>query len=61
MPKHRYVAIYGDRRMKRMLQRALRWEVQPYPKRQQVCETTSAEFDYKLGEISNSVPDVVHV
>jgi len=39
--KHRYVGIYGDRRMKRILRRALRWEVLPYPKRQQVCDTTS--------------------
>jgi hypothetical protein len=59
-PKHRYVGIYGDRRMKRLLRRALKWGVLPYPKRQQVCETTSPEFDYKLGEISNSVPDLVH-
>jgi hypothetical protein len=34
-PKHRYVGIYGDRRMKRLLRRALKWEVLPYPKRQQ--------------------------
>jgi hypothetical protein len=40
-PKHRYVAIYGDRRTKRVLRRALRWEVLPYPKRQQACDTTS--------------------
>ena len=33
-PKHRYVGIYGDRRMKRVLQRALQWEVLSYPKRQ---------------------------
>ena len=33
-PKHRYVGIYGDRRMKRLLRRALKWEVLPYPKRQ---------------------------
>ncbi len=39
--KFRYVGIYGDRRMKRILRRALRWEVLPYPKRQQVCDTTS--------------------
>ncbi|MGC2536144.1 MAG: hypothetical protein WA350_05140 [Candidatus Sulfotelmatobacter sp.] len=27
--------------MKQILSRALRWEVLPYPKRQQVCDTTS--------------------
>ena len=32
--KHRFVGIFGDRRMKRMLRRALRWEVLPYPKRE---------------------------
>lgn len=32
-PKHRYVAIYGDRRIKRVLGAALQWEVLPYPKR----------------------------
>jgi hypothetical protein len=31
--KHRYVGIYGDRRIKRTLREALRWEVLPYPKR----------------------------
>ena len=46
-----YVGIYGDRQMKRLLRRALKWEVSSYPKRQQACETTSEEFDYKLGEI----------
>jgi hypothetical protein len=38
--KYRYVGIYGDRRVKRMLRRALKWEVLPYPKRQQVSEVT---------------------
>jgi len=38
--KHRYVGIYGDRRTKRILRRALRWEVVPYPKRQQGSEIT---------------------
>lgn len=33
-PKHRYVGIYGDRRTKRLLRSALRWDVLPYPKRQ---------------------------
>jgi len=31
--KLRYVGIYGDRRIKRMLKAALRWPVLPYPKR----------------------------
>jgi len=32
--KHRYVGIYGDRRTKRLLRSALRWDVLPYPKRE---------------------------
>jgi hypothetical protein len=32
--KLRYVGFYGDRRMKRLLRAALRWEVLPYPKRE---------------------------
>jgi hypothetical protein len=49
--KHRYVGIYGDRRIKRILLRALRWEVLPYPKRAQASEvipeppTQPAGFD----------------
>lgn len=35
-PKLRYVGIFGDRRTKRILRCALKWEVLPYPKRQQV-------------------------
>jgi hypothetical protein len=42
-PKHRYVGFYGDRRIKRILRRALRWEVLPYPKRQ-ASEVTAAEI-----------------
>jgi hypothetical protein len=38
MPKHRYVGFYGDRRIKRMLRAALKWEVLPYPKREQPSE-----------------------
>lgn len=30
--KHRFVGIFGDRRMKRMLRQALKWEVVPFPK-----------------------------
>ena len=29
--KHRFVGIFGDRRMKRMLRNALKWEVVPFP------------------------------
>jgi hypothetical protein len=36
--KLRYVGFYGDRRTKRMLRAALRWEVLPYPKRKPACE-----------------------
>jgi hypothetical protein len=32
--KHRFVGIFGDRRIKRILRAALRWEVLPYPKRE---------------------------
>jgi hypothetical protein len=32
--KLRYVGFYGDRRTKRVLRAALRWEVLPYPKRE---------------------------
>jgi len=32
--KLRYVGFYGDRRTKRILREALRWEVLPYPKRE---------------------------
>jgi hypothetical protein len=31
--KHRFVGIFGDRRTKRILRKALRWEVMEYPKR----------------------------
>jgi hypothetical protein len=41
-PKHRYVAIYGDRRTKRVLGAALRWEVLPYPKRSIAEESVQA-------------------
>jgi len=36
--KHRYVGIYGDRRIKRILRGALKWEVLPYPKRVAISE-----------------------
>jgi hypothetical protein len=36
--KHRFVGIFGDRRTKRILRRALRWEVMEYPKREPLPE-----------------------
>jgi hypothetical protein len=36
--KHRFVGIFGDRRIKRTLRAALRWEVLPYPKREPSSE-----------------------
>jgi hypothetical protein len=38
--KHRYVGFYGNKRDKRMLRRALKWEMLPYPKRQQISDVT---------------------
>ena len=32
--KHRFVGIFGDRRTKKVLRRALRWDVMEYPKRE---------------------------
>jgi hypothetical protein len=39
-PKHRYVYFAGNRRLKRILRKALRWKVLPYPKRQRVSDAT---------------------
>jgi hypothetical protein len=36
--KHRFVGIFGDRRTKKLLRRALKWEVMEYPKRAQSVE-----------------------
>jgi len=41
--KHRFVGIFGDRRMKRTLRRALRWDVLPYPK-----QVTSTEDNVQV-------------
>jgi hypothetical protein len=43
--KHRFVGIFGDRRTKRILRVALRWEVLPYPKRAQSPEDRSQVVD----------------
>jgi hypothetical protein len=40
--KHRFVGIFGDRRTKRTLRSALRWEVLPYPKSSEISEFTDA-------------------
>jgi len=36
--KHRFVGIFGDRRIKRMLRATLKWDVLPYPKREPLPE-----------------------
>jgi hypothetical protein len=38
--KHRWVGIYGDRRLVRVLEKALLWDEFLRPKRQQVCDTS---------------------
>lgn len=43
--KLRYVGFYGDRRTKRILRAALRWEVLPYPKRAQSPEDRAQVVD----------------
>jgi hypothetical protein len=43
MPKLRYVGFYGDRRSKRILRAALRWEVLPYPKRALSSENATSK------------------
>jgi len=43
--KLRYVGFYGDRRTKRILQAALRWEVMPYPKRELPCQDQVPELE----------------
>jgi hypothetical protein len=46
--KHRFVGIFGDRRMKRNLRAALRWEVLPYPKLEQSSEDRQQTSDLGL-------------
>jgi hypothetical protein len=43
--KHRFLGIFGDRRMKRILRAALRWEVLPYPKRAPSPEDRAQALD----------------
>lgn len=43
--KLRFVGIFGDRRMKRTLRRALRWEVLPYPKQSSEDHAQLADLD----------------
>lgn len=54
--KHRYVGIYGDRRIKRILRRALRWEVLPYPKRQQILEVSAESLQQMQSGLPISCP-----
>ena len=47
--KHRYVGIYGDRRIKRILRRASKWDVLPYPKRDKASEATAVATPQPAG------------
>ncbi len=47
--KQRFVGIFGDRRVKRILRAALKWEVLPYPKRQQVSDVPVEGQQTELG------------
>ena len=49
--KHRYVGIYGDRRMKRRLRAALNWAVFPYPKRH-TSSAASLQAVYAVSELT---------
>ena len=40
--KHRFVYFAGDRRIKRLLRKALKWEVLPHPRRESQAMTASA-------------------
>jgi hypothetical protein len=51
--KHRFVGIFGDRRTKKLLRRALRWEVMEYPKRDPSPQDRIRVVDLDL------VPDTV--
>ena len=51
--KHRYVGIYGDRRMKCVLRKALQWKTFPYPKRPVVA----AAVGQSLTLIPTTEPD----
>jgi hypothetical protein len=44
-PKHRFVGIFGDRRTKKILRRALRWKVFSFPKRAQSPEERIQDVD----------------
>jgi hypothetical protein len=43
--KHRFVGIFGDRRTKKLLRRALRWDVMEYPKRDSSPQDRDQVFD----------------
>ena len=52
-PKHCYVGIYGDRRVTRILRKALRWPVLPYPKRfQSECEAGDEKKCMNISSVS---------
>lgn len=64
--KHRFVGIFGDRRMKRILRQALRWDVLPFPNSSRTSASTepaqamegiglSASSESGLGAINASV------
>jgi len=55
--KLRYVGIYGDRRTKRILRAALRWEVLPYPKRARSPEDRAQVVD--LDPFSKALNEVM--
>lgn len=59
-PKHRFVGIYGDRRIKRTLRRALQWEVFPCPKRQHIPAITVQPSEFDLPIPSSRPPENVH-
>ncbi len=51
--KHRFIGIFGDRRIKRVLRNALRWQVVPFPKRAPSPENNVQVLD--LGPAPESV------
>jgi len=55
--KQRFVGIFGDRRVKRILRAALKWEVLPYPKRQQVSD---APVEGQQTELGSPIPHPHH-
>lgn len=54
--KHRYVGIYGNKGEKRILRKALKWNVLPYPKRTAVPTAEPSPVHTKSVEPSESLP-----